>query len=224
MSSHPLFRQLRERYGPDYNRGRDVGFQDEDRRGYAGPGHWENVGRWDSSAVGLLDAFAALYPTPRPARALDVGCGRGVMVEALAQREVWAVGVDLGADVRSRRCAQANALALPFASGTFDMVAALDLVEHVPWDLQDALHRELRRVLAPRGLLFVTVPTRAPRFCYSSDVGVRNHYLTLLPLEWVGLFERFSWRVLAHGEALAQHGPPFSWGEDNYPLAMNVAV
>jgi SAM-dependent methyltransferase len=223
VGSHPLFSELRRKYGAAYNLGEDVGFADEDRKGYTGPGHWANRDRWRESARGILDAarsVKAMRPDVPRWRSLDVGCGRGVMVEELGAYGLDAFGVDIGADVRSRRCAEANAMALPFAGGAFDVVTALDVVEHVPWDLQPALQRELRRVLAPGGVMFVTVPTKAPRFCLSSDAGIRNHFLTLHPLEWVGMFERFDWRVLGHGDDLTGYGPPFAHGADNYPLAL----
>lgn len=45
---------------------------------------------------------------------------------------------------------------LPFADGTFDIVTAMDVLEHTDDDL--AALAELRRVLKPDGLLLATVP------------------------------------------------------------------
>lgn len=45
---------------------------------------------------------------------------------------------------------------LPFANQTFDLVCAMDIIEHVEDDV-GAL-RELTRVLAPRGTLLLSVP------------------------------------------------------------------
>ncbi len=58
-----------------------------------------------------------------------------------------------------------DALALPYVDGTFDCVIASEILEHVPAD--DALIRELIRVLKPGGALVVTVPRWMPeRVCW----------------------------------------------------------
>ena len=53
---------------------------------------------------------------------------------------------------------------LPFCDGTFDAVVAMSILEHVPrpWDAVE----EIRRVLAPRGLLVGYVPYM---FLYHAD-------------------------------------------------------
>jgi len=54
------------------------------------------------------------------------------------------------------RVSRASAETLPFASSTFDLVTALDVVEHTDDDLE--VLREIRRVLRPGGRLLLTVP------------------------------------------------------------------
>ena len=53
-----------------------------------------------------------------------------------------------------------DALALPYQDGTFDVVIASEILEHVPAD--DAAIAELVRVLRPGGVLAVTVPRWLP--------------------------------------------------------------
>ena len=55
---------------------------------------------------------------------------------------------------------QGDALALPFADGTFDRVIASEVLEHIPDDA--AAMRELARVLRPGGAMAVTVPRCVP--------------------------------------------------------------
>lgn len=58
-----------------------------------------------------------------------------------------------------------DALALPYADGTFDVVIASEILEHVPAD--EAAIAELVRVLKPGGKLAVTVPRWLPeRLCW----------------------------------------------------------
>lgn len=217
------FEDLRRRYGLDYNAGREVGFRDADRRGYAGPGHWDNETRWAWSARGIALA-AVQYAGLRLEggwRCLDVGCGRGRLVDHLRARGVLAAGIDLGDDVRTPVGCVGNAVDLPFASAAFDVVVALDIVEHVPLEWQTELALELRRV--GRGLTLVTVPTRPPHFALESSAGPRNHYICQPAQDWHRHFGYHGFTIVAEGSELAPLGAPFDHGEDNYPFALGVA-
>lgn len=92
---------------------------------------------------------------------LDVGCGTGDNMEMLAEvAGVPVVGTDLSAyalrhAVRGRTVI-ALAEDLPVATGTCGLVTSMDVVEHLDDDLVGL--REYCRVLAPRGLLLLTVP------------------------------------------------------------------
>ena len=96
-------------------------------------------------------------------RILDIGCGTGAMLDELAHFG-HVVGADyapealqfcitrkVGADL-----ARADVRRLPFADSSFDVVTAMDIVEHI--DDDKAASCEIFRVLKPGGRLFVTVP------------------------------------------------------------------
>lgn len=96
------------------------------------------------------------------AKVLDVGCGTGYNLEMLAQ-----FGQVFGTDFSEhalefchRRGFQnvslARAESLPFDADTFDVVTALDVLEHVDDDLSGLA--DIHRVTRPGGLLIVTVP------------------------------------------------------------------
>jgi len=78
----------------------------------------------------------------RPETLLDVGCGKGDLVE-------WAKikGIDsTGLDFASGYGVQADLLNIPFFDNTFDVVTAFDVLEHLrPEDLDKGL-KELYRV------------------------------------------------------------------------------
>ncbi|MCC6766670.1 MAG: methyltransferase domain-containing protein [Deltaproteobacteria bacterium] len=95
-------------------------------------------------------------------RILDVGCGAGATaVDFSADGRVCACDRSLHAlrFVGERGIATrvaADAAGLPFRDGAFDVVLALDVLEHVTDDA--GFLRELGRVLAPGGALAIHVP------------------------------------------------------------------
>ena len=96
------------------------------------------------------------------ARILDVGCGTGATREALASCGTI-FGADMSAEAlaftRSRSegpLARSRVERLSFVDGCFDLVTALDVLEHADDDL--ASMKELFRALRPGGLLVITVP------------------------------------------------------------------
>jgi SAM-dependent methyltransferase len=117
----------------------------------------------------------ALSP-PRPGRrVLDLGTGRGEVPRHLAAGgdEVWALDSSPDAvamarqtragaspEARSRlRLLLADAVGLPFASGRFDAVFMLDVVEHLSLPQLRSCLRDVRRVLRPGGCLILhTMP------------------------------------------------------------------
>lgn len=96
------------------------------------------------------------------ARVLDLGCGRGGVMERLHRRAGSVAGLDLDLDsLRENRASAALALGcaraetLPCADGVFDLVCCSWVLEHLP-DPARALN-EMARVLRPGGhLIFLT--------------------------------------------------------------------
>jgi SAM-dependent methyltransferase len=111
-------------------------------------------------------AFAARLAHGR--RVLDAGCGTGYGVNELAAAAAWVVGVDIAPEAtlyarahsihRNTAFLQASATALPFSPGSFDLVTAFEVIEHLA-SSRDLLS-EARRVLAPGGLFLVSTPNR----------------------------------------------------------------
>lgn len=98
-------------------------------------------------------------------RILDVGCGFGETLALLGQAGFKnMVGIDISSDHLNRAQQVApkatlmagDAQMLPFSEHSFDVVIALDVIEHIPNDVQAV--REMYRVLKSGGRLIITVP------------------------------------------------------------------
>jgi SAM-dependent methyltransferase len=93
---------------------------------------------------------------------LDVGCGAGGTLAALARQGPWVgIDADLAALKLSRRrgpvrLAGSVAEALPFRAGTFAACLCLDLLYHRNVASEGSALRECHRVLRPGGLLVLT--------------------------------------------------------------------
>jgi 2-polyprenyl-3-methyl-5-hydroxy-6-metoxy-1,4-benzoquinol methylase len=158
-----------------------------------------------------------LWERAAPQSILDVGCGEGVLTSRWADRVGGGriVGIDLDdqelrAEWERRRRANLEfrvadvAAPLPFADGEFDLVAAIELLEHVPEP--EATLAEMTRVA--RRWLLVSVP-REPlwralnvaRGAYLRSLGNTPGHLN----HWSrrGLFALLA----RHGELVATRSP-----------------
>lgn len=97
-------------------------------------------------------------------RVLDMGSGTGGNLRLLNERRFASVvGLD-ASHAAATFCANKNlgpvvlgdAARLPFPDGAFDLVLAMDVLEHV--QLDDVAAKEIRRVLSPTGIAILSVP------------------------------------------------------------------
>ena len=91
-----------------------------------------------------------------PARLLDVGSADGPSVTWMRQSGGHRIALDVDMDALAPGDVCASALALPFRDDSFDVVTALDVVEHCEPEAQ--VLSELLRVLRPDGRLLLSVP------------------------------------------------------------------
>jgi 2-polyprenyl-6-hydroxyphenyl methylase/3-demethylubiquinone-9 3-methyltransferase len=123
-------------------------------------------------------------------RILDVGCGGGLLAEALARRGAQVVGIDAspGNVAAARGHAAAQGVDVDYRIGeplqslaedeTFDVVCLLEVVEHVE-DVQ-AFVRDVARRVAPGGLLFASTIDRTLKSFVFAIVGA-EYVLRVLP-------------------------------------------
>jgi 2-polyprenyl-6-hydroxyphenyl methylase/3-demethylubiquinone-9 3-methyltransferase len=124
-------------------------------------------------------------------RVLDVGCGGGILAEAMAARGARVTGIDLsekslrvaelhrlesGADV-----AYEHAMAEDFAArhaGEFDVVTCMELLEHVPEPA--SVVAACARLAHPGGQVFFSTINRNPKAYLFAVIGA-EYVLRLLP-------------------------------------------
>lgn len=107
--------------------------------------------------------FQTLHPLERPARALEIGCGRGVgarlILESFAPERLDAIDIDPDMIKRAMRRADgrvyfqvADAESLPFADASMDAVFNFGIIHHLE-DWERGI-REIARVLKPGGAFY----------------------------------------------------------------------
>lgn len=104
-------------------------------------------------------------------RALDAGCGAGLLCEPLARLGADVTGVDAAAENIAAASAHAQAmnLAIDYRCGeldsldlgSFDLVCSLEVIEHV--GDKPAFVASLANVLAPGGVMILSCPNRTAK-------------------------------------------------------------
>lgn len=128
---------------------------------------------------------------------LDVGCGDGVISEPLSKLGNNVTSIDLPTITKiahKRKVSlvvSGDAEKLAFASGSFDLVLASEVVEHL-WNPQSFLD-EAYRVLKPKGYLIVETPEGIEGLRYDAH---KNYFTVEILKRMLG--EKFSAREVKH--------------------------
>ncbi len=128
--------------------------------------------------------------TPNP-KILDVGCGGGILSEALAKAGAQVTGLDLSdASLQvARQHAQQQGLNIEYRyervedlaqkeAGTYDVVVCMEMLEHVPEPSK--VIAACSQALKPGGLAFFSTINRTPKGFLFAIVG-GEYILRLLP-------------------------------------------
>ena len=121
------------------------------------------------------------------AAVLDVGCGGGILTEAMAQRGARVTGIDLSE--KALRVAQLHLheskldiryekSSVEDYAGEFDLVTCMELLEHVPQPA--SMVAACARLVRPGGRVFFSTINRNPKSYLFAVVGA-EYVLGLLP-------------------------------------------
>ncbi len=180
-----------------------------DPRGKFRPLHAMNPVRIGYIRDRVCEQFGCDPRSVRPFAGLelaDIGCGGGLLAEPMARLGAAVTAIDAGAETVEvarlhagqaglpvdYRCATAEHLAATGA--TFDVVTALEIVEHVA-DV-DAFLAALAALVRPGGALVMSTLNRTPRSFAVAIVGA-EYLLRLLPRG------THDWRKFLHPSELA---------------------
>ena len=135
--------------------------------------------------------FMCKHATVSDKTILDIGCGGGVLSEAMAKSGGHVTGLDVEPDSieTARQHALTNGLSiqyvcspienyLPDESGVFDVITCMEMLEHVT-DPQLVI-QHASRLLKPGGLLFLSTINRTIK-AYASAIVAAEYVLNLLP-------------------------------------------
>jgi SAM-dependent methyltransferase len=153
--------------------------------------HW-----WYRGRRTVLNRVIKNLGLPEHARILDAGCGSGRnMVELSRYGTVRAIelspaSVELARARDAGEVVEGSVLEMPFADASFDLAASLDVIEHLEDDV--AALRELRRVVAPGGVLLATVP--AYQWLWSGHDEINHHFRRYTRSSLARAGEQAGWR------------------------------
>jgi SAM-dependent methyltransferase len=127
----------------------------------------QRFGGASGARVNAREVEIVLSMLPGTGRVLDLACGTGRLSRAIQARGQAVVGIDYSRPMVEKSVASGiptavgDAFATPFRDGTFDAIVSLRFAFH--WADLAALLREMRRLVAPGGVLILDTYSWSPR-------------------------------------------------------------
>jgi len=122
---------------------------------------------------------------------IDIGCGGGILTEAMSQLGAKVTGIDLAIDVLdvAKQHAKANKLEINYQkisaeefaeknAGKFDIVTCMEMLEHVPDPL--SIVQACAKLVKPGGWVFLSTLNRNPKSFLFAIVGA-EYVMRMIP-------------------------------------------
>ena len=186
---------------------------------------------WIEQCAGSLDGR----------QVVDVGCGGGILSEAMARRGAQVLGIDLAE--RSLKVAQLHAMEAGLQNvqyrevaaealaaempGRFDVVTCMEMIEHVPDP--GAIVEACAKLVRPGGWVFLSTLNRNPK-SYLFAVLAAEYVLKMLPkgthdyAKFIKPSELVRWARLANLEPSELIGMSYNPLTQHYSLGKDTSV
>lgn len=132
--------------------------------------------------------FVKKYTNLTNARVLDVGCGGGILCEAMARCDAQVTGLDAECDAIdvAKEHAISNNLLIDYQCAPiedyegepFDVITCMEMLEHV--QNPELVLKHCKRLLKPNGFLFLSTISRTLK-AYASAIIAAEYILKILP-------------------------------------------
>lgn len=149
-------RRQQEQYAFPYHH---ISYVDE-----RGQGSRVRILNWGFEYLLYNERLAELVHSLKPRSVLDVGCGDGYFLGQVDERIPLRVGVDI--NERALSFARAFYPSVDYRNSdvadvaeTFDVVSAIEVLEHIPEETLPSFLRAMADRLAPGGSMIISVPT-----------------------------------------------------------------
>lgn len=151
---------------------------------------------WDKLSSYFMATAQHICHCFSPATLLDVGCAKGYLVKALVELGVDAYGLDASSyavqsapDDVSERVIHGVAQRLPCPDAAFDVVTAMDILEHIPEEEALSVCQELLRV-SRRWVVTNILTLEIPDYTDQTHITVKPQAW------WESLFQKAGGRVV----------------------------
>ncbi len=130
------------------------------------------------------------YSDNRVLKVLDIGCGPGIVMAAIASRGHKIFGIDIAENMleearkkmlpysgKEKVCYQGDIENLPFDDQSFDAIISLAVLQYLPDDHKSLL--EMRRVIKKEGVIIICLPNKLKLRLFFDPISIYRFGLML---------------------------------------------
>lgn len=158
--------------------------------------HKDNIDLWRSGGSHhFYDEVKPLNTFLVDGNLLNMGCSIGGQDWGFQKLGHKTYGIDISFNAIKNRvlntCIVGNIVNMPYKNRAFNNVLALDILEHLPYEVLENAIKEIERITNKVFLARMPFEGNAERYKYTKEDGVFEHYTHLEPKEWESLFDKY---------------------------------